>query len=28
LEAFGILKGAIKGDSIDYVSKLRKEWRK
>jgi len=28
LDAFGILKGAIKGDSINYVSKLRKEWRK
>ena len=28
VEAFGILRGAIKGDSIDYVSKSRREWRK
>lgn len=27
-KAFGILKGKIKGSSLDYVSKLRKEWRK
>jgi hypothetical protein len=27
LNAFGILK-EIKGDSVSYVSKLRKEWRK
>ncbi|MDI6883088.1 MAG: hypothetical protein QMC93_01265 [Patescibacteria group bacterium] len=27
LKAFGILKNKIKGDSLDYVSKLRKEWR-
>lgn len=28
LEAFGILKGEIKGSSLGYISKLRKEWRK
>ena len=28
VEAFGILRGKIKGDSISYISKLRKEWRK
>lgn len=26
--AFGILKDSFKEDSLDYVSKLRKEWRK
>jgi hypothetical protein len=28
VEAFGILKGKIRGDSLGYISKLRKEWRK
>jgi len=28
LNAFGILKSTIKGDSLNYISKLRKEWRK
>ncbi len=28
LKAFGLLKGKLKGSSSDYVSKLRKEWRK
>ncbi|MFQ6049820.1 MAG: hypothetical protein ACE5J0_02150 [Candidatus Paceibacterales bacterium] len=28
LEAFGILKGKFKGTSLDYTSKLRREWRK
>lgn len=27
-EAFGVLKNDIKGDSLNYVSKLRREWRK
>lgn len=27
-KAFGVLKGKIKGDSLRYISKLRKEWRK
>lgn len=27
LRAFGILKGEYKRDSLDYISKLRKEWR-
>jgi len=26
-KAFGILKGKIKGSSVNYVLKLRKEWR-
>jgi hypothetical protein len=26
--AFGILREKIKGDTVDYISKLRKEWRK
>jgi hypothetical protein len=26
--AFGILKKEFKGSSLDYISKLRKEWRK
>ena len=26
-EAFGILKNRFKGNSLDYISKLRKEWR-
>lgn len=28
LRAFGILKGSFRGNSLDYVSKLRREWRK
>jgi hypothetical protein len=28
LEAFRILKRSFKGDSLDYIAKLRKEWRK
>jgi len=28
LKAFGILKKEIKGETLDYVSKLRREWRK
>lgn len=27
-DAFGILRGKFKGDSLSYISKLRKEWRK
>jgi hypothetical protein len=27
-EAFGALKESFKGDSLSYVSKLRKAWRK
>jgi len=27
-KAFGILKGKFKEDSLDYISKLRREWRK
>lgn len=26
--AFGVFKNDIRGDSLNYVSKLRKEWRK
>ena len=28
LNAFGVLKNDFKGNSSDYVSKLRKKWRK
>ena len=27
-KAFGVFRNDIKGDSLGYVSKLRKEWRK
>ena len=27
LEAFGVLKDSFKENSLDYISKLRKEWR-
>jgi len=27
LKALGILKGKIRGDSLSYISKLRREWR-
>jgi len=27
LEAFGVLKNSFKGDSLNYIFKLRKEWR-
>lgn len=27
LRAFGILRDSIKGESVDYISKLRKKWR-
>ena len=26
-KAFGVLKNDIKGNSLDYICKLRKEWR-
>ena len=27
LEAFGVFKDSFKENSLDYISKLRKEWR-
>lgn len=27
LDAFGVLKNNFKGNSLNYVSKIRKEWR-
>jgi len=28
LRAFGVFKKEMKGDTLDYISKLRKEWRR